>query len=273
MELHVNEIQIPDRISFNYEELKRELSETLKRYETMIYTADEMKAAKADRAALNKLKKALNDERIKREREYMAPFEEFKRKIAELISIIDKPVSLIDRQIKDFEENQKREKYECIESCFLKMMFPEWVTLDRIFNQKWLNATTSLNAVGTEMEKIKQQILDDLHTLSELPSFAFEATEMYKLTLDIGRAVSEGKRLAEIEQRKAEEQQAAVEAAEMENEGFSVPPLMDTGYEDGDHEEAQESGTWISFKAYLTVKQALALRDFFRHNEIDFQAI
>lgn len=74
MELKVNEYQLPEQILFNYEELKAELTEKVQHYETLVYTDDQIKEAKADRATLNKLKKALSDERIRREREYMQPF-------------------------------------------------------------------------------------------------------------------------------------------------------------------------------------------------------
>ena len=80
MELKVAEVQLPEAILFNYDELKKELTEKVKTYETMAYTDDQIKDAKADRANLNKLKKALNDERIRREKEYMQPFNEFKAK-------------------------------------------------------------------------------------------------------------------------------------------------------------------------------------------------
>lgn len=67
MELKVNEVSIPEKIEFNYEQLKAELTEKVSLYETMVYTDDQIKQAKADKANLNKLKKALNDERIRRE--------------------------------------------------------------------------------------------------------------------------------------------------------------------------------------------------------------
>ena len=41
-----------------YEELKQELTEKVSMYETMVYTDDQIKEAKADKANLNKLKKA-----------------------------------------------------------------------------------------------------------------------------------------------------------------------------------------------------------------------
>lgn len=92
MELRVNEVAIPEKIDFNYEELKAELTSKVSFYETLVYTDDQIKDAKADKANLNKLKRALNDERIRREKEYMQPFNVFKAQINEIIGIIDKPI-------------------------------------------------------------------------------------------------------------------------------------------------------------------------------------
>ena len=71
MELKINQIAIPERPSFNYEELKQEIAKKSEVYASLVYNENEIKAAKADRSNLNKLKKALNDERIRREKEYM----------------------------------------------------------------------------------------------------------------------------------------------------------------------------------------------------------
>ena len=38
MELRVNEVQLPEQILFNYEELKQELTEKVSHYETLVYT-------------------------------------------------------------------------------------------------------------------------------------------------------------------------------------------------------------------------------------------
>ena len=67
MELRINEVSVPEQLTFNYEELKQELMEKVSMYETLVYTDEQIKQAKVDKANLNKLKKALNDERIKRE--------------------------------------------------------------------------------------------------------------------------------------------------------------------------------------------------------------
>ena len=110
MELKIMPYEQPAAIKFNFEELKTELEERVKVYEKMVYDETQIQQAKADRADLNKLKKALNDERIRREKDYMVPFNEFKAQINEIIAIIDKPVAIIDKQVKEFEEKEKQEK-------------------------------------------------------------------------------------------------------------------------------------------------------------------
>lgn len=108
MELRVNEVAIPEKIDFNYEELKAELTSKVSFYETLVYTDDQIKDAKADKANLNKLKRALNDERIRREKEYMQPFNVFKAQINEIIGIIDNTPLIAPLQVANDEPKTKR---------------------------------------------------------------------------------------------------------------------------------------------------------------------
>lgn len=288
MELQVKPIEIPERISFNYDELKQELSEVLKRYENVVYTADQLKLAKADKATLNKLKKALNDERLRREREYMRPFAEFKAQIDDLIKAIDKPVALIDSQVKEYEEQKKCEKRQAIEEYFDSQCdFPSWLTLDRIFVPSWLNATCSMKTVEGDLKAMQETICRDLAVLSEMSAFAFEATEVYKQTLNLQTAVNEGKRLADIQKRKEEaerlkaEREAAMKAKAEESAQFELEQESTAEEISAVGESAQSvgqsvgesAGQWISFKAFLTVAQAVELKKFFNRNGIDFKPI
>lgn len=287
MQLKINEVEIPKKIDFNYTELKQELTEKVQMYETLVYTDDQIKQAKTDKANLNKLKKALNDERIRREREYMAPFNEFKAQINEIIGIIDKPIAIIDKQVKEAEEQKKLEKAHAIEELFKEMTKPEWVKLQAIYNSKWLNATCSMKSVKEEIESRLEQINNDLATLSNLPEFGFEATEVYKTTLDINRAVNEGKRLAEIQKRKEEQERLKAEAearAKAEAEARAQeekPKTEEIGSKTEEKVENEDVKTtneinntqWVSFSARLTVEQARELKEFFDSRNIEFKAI
>lgn len=290
MELRVNEVTIPEKISFNYEELKAELTEKVAFYETLVYTDDQVKDAKADRATLNKLKKTLNDERIRREKEYMQPFNEFKAQVNEIIGIIDKPIAVIDKQVKEFEDQKKTKKQKDIEELFAGMGFQSFVTLEKIWDPKWLNASTSMKSIEEQMRSRMYQIGDDVLTLHNLPEFGFEATEVYKQTLDINKAIKEAQRMAEIAKAKAEaeaKKKAAEEArkAEEERKAQEIKEEQTVIVPTEPHEQAvtpsepvQSADSTpermlVRFEVLLTTEDAYALKEFFKSRNIEFKAI
>ena len=278
MELRVNEVSIPERIEFNYEELKAELISKVSFYETLVYTDDQVKDAKTDRANLNKLKKALNDERIRREKEYMRPFNEFKAQVNEIISIIDKPLALIDEQVKEFEDKKKAEKQKAIEELFAGMGFQNFVTLEKIWDPKWLNSSVSMKSIEEQMRSKMYEIGNGVLTLSQLPEFGFEATEVFKETLDINKAISEAKRMSEIAKakaeaearRKAEEERKAQEKAADEQRAAMAQAMASP--EADEHEPVLEKMI-VKFEVELTTDDAVALREFFQSRGIAFRAI
>lgn len=219
MELNVKEVALPKKIEWNYEELKAEIAEKAKTYETMVYTDDQIKLAKSDKTKLNHLKKALNDERIAREREYMKPFNEFKSQINEIISIIDKPVSIIDKQVKEYDQIKKREKAKkCLELFEELNCNYDWLDYSKVSNPKWTNTTFTLKKVQEEIEGKLEQIENDLNTLSSLEAFSFEAIEEYKRSLDVGKAIAEGQRLVAIQKRKEEMERRKAEQERIQKE-------------------------------------------------------
>lgn len=280
MDLKINEVVIPEKITFNYEELKQEIAEKVKTYEVLVYDDTQIKLAKTDKANLNKLKKALNDERIRREREYMAPFNEFKAQINEIISIIDKPVAVIDKQVKAFDEKKRQDKMEAIKKLYEESEHPQWLELEQIFNDRWLLAGTSMRQVQDGIEGWLNEIKTNLDIIANLPEFAFEATEIYKSTLDVQKALNEGKRLAEMIKRKQEQerlQKEAEERAKAEAEAKAREEKVEA--HKPEPEPVQKVTTepveqqWISFRALLTVPQAFELKRFFEDNKIEFQPI
>lgn len=290
MELRVNEVTIPEKISFNYEELKAELTEKVAFYETLVYTDDQVKEAKADRATLNKLKKTLNDERIRREKEYMQPFNEFKAQVNEIIGIIDKPIAVIDKQVKEFEDQKKANKQNAIEELFATIGFQNFVTLEKIWDPKWLNASVSMKSIEEQMRSRMYQIGDDVLTLHNLPEFGFEATEVYKQTLDINKAIKEAQRMAEItkakadaeakkkaaeESRKAEEERKAKEIKEEQRVIVPTEPHEQavTPPEPVQSADSTQERMVVRFEVLLTTEDAYALKEFFNSRNIEFKAI
>lgn len=288
MELKINEVAIPDEISFNYEEIKQGLIEKVETYKTIVYTDKEIKQAKADKADLNRLKKALNDERIRREKEYMKPFTDFKNKVNDLIKIIDEPVGIIDAQVKEFEENKKREKRNLIIEYFQASGAPQWLEIEQIWIDKWLNATYSMKQVETDIADKLKEIKTNLDTIAELKEFSFEANEIYKRTLNLDNAIAEEKRLAELQKRK--EEQARLEAelkakqeaekARLETQAADIieeikqqQPETPERVQTIEEPKKPEKANWINFSAFLTMSQALKLKEFCNANGIQIKSI
>ncbi len=204
MELRVSELAIPERIDWNYEELKAGLIKATEDYKGLVYTDANIKDAKKDIASLRKLKDALNNERIRLQKEYLAPFAEFKKQVDELIALVDEPVKAIDTQVKEYTNMKQREKAEAIDALVKEKAFPEGLNLGPIYNPKWMNASYSLKKIGEELDAAKDRISDDIDTIECIPDYAFEAMDVYKRTLDLRAAVSEAQRLRDLAKQKAE---------------------------------------------------------------------
>ena len=267
MELKINEIAIPDQIVWNFDELKTELAEKVREYEITIYSEDQIKEAKADRTALNKLKKALNDERIRREKEYMKPFAEFKAQVAEVISIIDKPVFLIDQQIKTYEERRRQEKEDEIRGFLKTYQIPYGIDPERIFDGSWLNASVSMRNIKLEIQDLINNIMADIKTLEELPEDKDLAISAYVESLNLRTALQmvrdEQDRRAKLEKIRQELEAAAAKAEQEKQEAPKPEPQAEKRAEKQPDPTATVNGQWIEFKAFLTSKQAAELKEFF----------
>lgn len=278
MELKINEVALPAPITFNYEELRTELLQKVSVYETMVYTEDQVKEAKADRAALNRLKKALNDERIRQEKDYMQPFNTFKAQVGELVKIIDKSVSVVDKQVKEFEEQQKQDKLLKIKEYFDgAFVYGEAVNknipFEKILDSKWLNASVSMKSIQEAIDAKMEQMAKDLAVIADLPSYAFEARECYMDTLDLAKAVSEAHRLQEQAEKRAaweaEQQKRKEEAAAAQIK----PTQIMTNINYPDDIENLPARQWIGFQALLSADEARALGAWLRGNGIKYKAI
>ena len=204
MELRIVPYQIPEKIEFNYEEIIQEMKPTVNEKASIYYSDEDIPVAKKDRAKFNAFKKAINDERIRMKKEYMKPFEEFEAKVKDINTLADKAVIAIDKQIKEYEDNQKREKLKKIKALWTQMAVPEGLTMDKVYEERMLNTSFSMKKVETCFELAIGKFNRDMATLAALPEFGFEAQQVYISTFDINKALAEGQRMAQIQKQKAE---------------------------------------------------------------------
>lgn len=269
-------------IRWNNEELKAEIAEKMQEYKSLAFTEETIKEAKADRAKLNKLRTAFEDERKRIKKLCMAPYDEFEKQVNELIALIDEPIQLIDSQIKEVEQKRREEKRQKIEELFACIGFQTFVTLDKIWDDKWLNASVTLGKIEGQMKSRMYQIGNDVLTIQNLPEFSFEAMEVYKKTLDLTMAIREGQRLSEIQKRKAAyEEEQRRKASEARNRTQAIraetpPAQLEKGRAEelegaAQQEERQEAQVFkMDFRVWGTKDQLMGLRQYLIDNKIKF---
>ena len=195
-------------LTTNAEKIRDMVKSALPQYSIENYCSSDVAKAKEDKIKLNKAAKALNDERIKIEKEWMKPFGEFKDVVTETVGLIKNCVASIDTIIKEDDEltkNAKREQVERLaETCGVEVV---GIKLENIWNEKWLNKTTSLKSIEKEITEKVASIKNDLETLKTFAEDYDALVTYYKENLNLSETVAYANRL--IEARKAKAQQEA----------------------------------------------------------------
>lgn len=293
MELVLNsaDVNLPQSIA-NLEQLKEELIPKLEKYKNLVVTEDSIKAAKDDKAALNKLKKAIEEQRISIKKMYLEPYNVLESQCKEVVALIDAPVKAIDAQIKAFEEIEKQNKYKELESSFATLNAPEWVRIADVLNPKWENKTMKLDSLKAEMAENLDKLKEDFNKLSEMygksPIYLpvlnrykqakdFSQTAVYAVQLE-QEYKKEQERKAEEERKRAEAEavkqaesiQNAQEQPSIENSTTIPPTEQATFSADSEQSEPMLKGR---FEIECTKSQLIALRNFMISQGIKFEII
>lgn len=257
MELKIKPVSIPEIVEFNYEELRKWLLEKAEYYGSLVYTEENIADAKRDRAAINKFIKQLNDARIAKKKEFLKPYEDFENKIKELESVMTEPLAAIDTAVKTHEEKFKKERISEIEKIWNSIEEkPTWLTCNQVFDKKWLNKTTSIKAVEDQLRQAVEDVVNKMKWLQEF-KWNYEATEIYKKTLDFDKANSEGKEIWEMAQKK--------------NEEFAAKGILRAEVPRVTNEN--EKTFVVKFETEITMTQAKLLKSFCDQNGITLKKI
>lgn len=205
-------------IKWNKEELEAAVRHKIAAYQNVVYTEDNMKQAKADRAELNKLTKAIEERRKMVKKIINEPYEVFEAELKEILALIQEPVGIIDRQVKAFEDQQKEEKKKSIQKSYDEVIgdLAEVLPFERVFDIRYLNQTYKLATAQAEVKAKVEKVRTDLETIDSLESkYKLNAKDVYIKTLDLSKALAENKRLSDLEEKlEAEKRRKAEEEAE-----------------------------------------------------------
>lgn len=281
MEFKVIE-KVPGKLVINYEELKAALSVELEKYKGLVVTENQITEAKSTRAKLNKVKAAIEDRRKELKKEYLKPYEVIEKQAKELVGMIDEASSNIANQIKEFEEKEKEAKKIQIANLWVKLGYNK-ITVDKIWNEKWLNKTFTLSKIKEEMQAQIDDIEGDLNAIKELcgedKQKCLTLQSKYLRTLDFQQVLSEynaeteaaKKIIAEEKAVKAEQEPITVVSEEPQEEvevqtevqvtrNDLLRTKLETIYE-------------IKFAVIGTEKQIKALSQFMFDNNIKFEIL
>jgi hypothetical protein len=207
----------------------------------------------------------------------------------QLIKQVEEPAALIDKQVKDFEEDQKRQKHDAIEELFKSKGFQPWVKLDRIWNPKWLNKSYSIKQIDADMNSIMYKIGEDIFLINKQGDGVQAALSEYKRTLDVRAAVAAAEKY--IETRNAEEalkksvaQVVGIEEADEQIPGqVSIQEVMTEQYPDKmpaaplpatkELSDTVPMRKEIFFKVYVSRDELAALNKFLKESGITFRQI
>lgn len=249
-------------IKFNDEQIKKEVSEALKKYEGVVYNEDQIRQAKADCAGLRKFKEAIDSKRKEIKKKVLEPYEAFEAKIKEILALVEKPILMIDGQVKNFEAKAFDEKKKTIEWFYEKNIYhlKELLPLGRIWNNKWENVTCKMAQIEAEILTKRDQVVKDLEVIETLKSeFELQIKDHYLRTLDLSGALAEKSRLEGQKQKIQEMKMAPNVQTKFEQTEIKIP-------EQPQGEELFE----ITFLVTATKKQLDDLRKFLEFNKIKY---
>ena len=217
-------------IGGNFEELKAALKAELEVYKNMVFTEETRPEARKAVANLRKLKKSMNDKKLEVKKNFMAPYTDFEAQVKELDKLIDEPINFISGQIEEFERKRVEERKKLISDIYTEIItehdtVAEYLPLQRIYDSKWENSTTTKKTIKEGIMKHVEHVEKDLATIHSMESeFEDKGIAKYKTTLELSDALTtmnqyqkqkedilrrqeeEARRAAEEEKRKAEDE-------------------------------------------------------------------
>lgn len=268
-----------EHIVWNADEIAKEVAEKVGYYKNLVYTEDQVAEAKKDRAKLNKFVKALKDKDREIKERCLAPYEEFHNQMLKIISLVEEPAALIDKQVKEYEEEQKRQKLAAINDLFEKKGFQPWVTLERIMNPKWLNKTYTIKQIDADLTTIQHKIGEDILLINGQKEGTQAALSEYKRSMDVSASIAAAQRY--MEAKRAEEEltqtmnaepvQATQDPIPYEKPQIIPPPKsvpLPEVYQDGTPVRKE-----LMFKVLVTREEMERLNRFLIDNHYTFRQV
>lgn len=281
-------------IQWNSSELKEEIQKKAQEYATIAYTDSQTAEMRKDRATLNRLVKAFEEERKQVKKFYAAPYEKFEAQVKEVLEPVRSAVKVIDDGLYEIEQKYRSKKTEKMREYYdlyvgdLRSVIP----FEKTVKESMYKKSITDKHLETAYHSLFNRMSEEMEALEELPErFRDKAVLKYIENYSLSEALREGKRLEEMEKaleerkRKAAEEKAKKEeasrkavqqeetSATAENKEDSKAEVPKTTAETQEAEnttEVQEEIWTLDFRVRGTKKQIMDLREYLIRNNIQF---
>lgn len=196
------EREMPQKILFNYEELRDYLLGQLRDYTGLVITEDMIPEAKKILANINKTAKSISDRRISIKKQVLKPYDDVKSYLDELENICNSVASGLKKQLDEYEDKRIAEKMSELETYYngIAGEYANYTTFESIKNKKWVNKGYDIE---TAKREIASAISDTATAIETIRSFGskHEAAMLheYSVSHDINSAIQLSKKLDAIE--------------------------------------------------------------------------
>ncbi|MDR0658826.1 MAG: DUF1351 domain-containing protein [Mediterranea sp.] len=267
-------------LTTNARQIKTMIEQALPRYDIVNYNESNIELAKRDKSMLNNAAKLLNAKRIELEKEFVKPFQEFKDIVSDTVKLISECSAKIDTVVKQSDERARTEKRETIQKYWASKGFT-LVTLDKVFDNKWLNKTEKMKNVWIEIDAKIAKINDDITTLEAIGEDVELLKSLYLDTLNINSTIQYANTLKQNRERAAaaKAEKAKREEETVKQEQADPIPQVNTTTQQApatpvyQHVSQQPTLLTRAFKVTTTRENIIALGNFMNANGIDFDKI
>ena len=261
-EMNVQIIQKEGSIQFqNYEQLKANVNNVLKKYAGLKLTEDNKQEIKKKRAELNATANLLNAERIAAKKKFLKPFELFETQIKELTALIQDVSAKLDAQVKAQEAAEKQEKENALKTYF-EAYLDAIPTLSFLkFEDVGLNITlsASMSKLEKQIDDYIANVVSDLEEI-ELSEHKTRLLAKYELTKNLEQ--SKQSLEAELEkENRPKPQDEVFDRLVSKRETFKSVQSENIGKQT------------VLLKVHCTTNELLMLEQFMKTNKIDYSKV
>jgi len=244
----------------------------LPKYDISNYNESNIDVAKKDKAMLNNSSKVLTAKRIELEKEFLKPFDELKNTIAETVKLIGECSGKIDTVVKSSEQKEKDTKRATIQKHWDSRSFT-LVTLDKVFDDKWLNKGSKEKDIFKEIDTKIEKINDDLVTLEAIGQDVELLKSIYLGDLDLNKAIQYANTLKENKAKVQSTETMPTQAPELTPTPVEQPKAVVNTTPVIPIQQAESTTLTRAFKVTASRDLIIELGDFMNQKGIIFEKI